>query len=86
MIPFPPDRVFPIMPQHVAALLFSVNQQDESPSDISLYICHPLSLCVLPIIQPHIFSGRQADTVLLLSHVPYITYDSALSQNTNRSI
>lgn len=62
MIPSPPDRVLPITPQHVA-LLFSVNQQDES-RPISLDISHPLWLSVLLIIQPH--------TVLLLSHVPYM--------------
>lgn len=44
MIPTHNGRAFPIMPQPVAALLFSVNQQDERPSDISPIISHPLSL------------------------------------------
>lgn len=47
MIPSETVHVFPIVPQHVAALLFSVDQQDERPSHISLNISHPLSLCVL---------------------------------------
>lgn len=50
MIPSKTNRDVPIMPRHVAALLFSEDQQDESHSDSSVNISHPLSPCVLLVV------------------------------------
>ncbi len=78
MIPSETVHVFPIVPQHVAALFFTVDQQDERPSCISLNISHPLSLY-------HTFF--QAGTeVVLLSHVKIFIFHLLLSSSAVISV